>query len=119
MCGRAYSTYTDEELRHRYSSSKPIQMPSIYPNYNFAPSQEGLVVRKQEGEIQFDLFRWGLIPSWAKEEKIGFKLINARSESIQEKSSFKEAFKKRRCIVPVSGFFEWQREGGTKRAYCI
>jgi putative SOS response-associated peptidase YedK len=65
------------------------------------------------------LIRWGLIPSWAKEESVGYKMINARAESIMEKPAFKAAFKSRRCIIPASGFYEWKKEGSSKQPYLI
>lgn len=120
MCGRAYSTYTDEELLLRYENEKPVKLPELAANYNMAPSHEVLVVRGDErAQLSFDFLRWGLIPSWAKAAAIGYKMINARAETIAEKPSFRTAFKKRRCIVPLSGFYEWKREGGTKRPFRI
>jgi putative SOS response-associated peptidase YedK len=124
MCGRAYETYSDEELAFRYHNEKikkkPFAVPSgLRPNYNFAPTQNSPIVRLNDGEITIDLLKWGLVPFWAKDVKIGYKLINARSETISEKPSFREAFKKRRCIIPFSGFIEWKREGKIKRPFVI
>ena len=102
MCGRAYETYTDEELAVRYLNKKPPKFPSLKPTYNLAPSQDSPVVIVRDGERQIELFRWGLIPSWAKEAAIGYKMINARAATIDEKPSYKNAFRKRRCIVPIS-----------------
>ena len=85
--------------------------------YNCAPTQNLAVITGSEPEtLQF--FRWGLIPSWAKEAAIGNKLINARGETISEKPSFRSAFKNRRCLVPATGFFEWSKTGG-KRPFNI
>jgi len=123
MCGRAYYTVTDEELSMRYLSRKPVRIPEhvrgLRPNYNLSPSQLTPVILVREGERTVDLFRWGLVPFWAKDEKIGYKMINARSETITEKPSFRAAFQRRRCIVPLSGFYEWQRQGDEKRPFAI
>jgi len=90
-------------------------LPDFKPRYNIAPSQIAPVILN-EGERSIQLFRWGLIPSWAKDPKIGYQLINARAESIAEKPSFRTAFKKRRCLIPADGFYEWHQEsdGRTK-----
>lgn len=121
MCGRAYSTFTDEELKIRYLNRKPVKIPGFDPNYNLAPTQHCLVLHAGEGkgELAFDLFRWGLVPFWAKEEKIGYKMINARAETIAEKPAYRQAFQKRRCIIPLSGFIEWKAEGEGKRPFRI
>src|SRR4051812_24523267 len=121
MCGRAYSTYTEEELALRYENRKPVKVPSLRPNFNFSPTQEAPVLRLlDDGKFHIDLLRWGLIPSWAKDIKIGYSTINARGETVAEKPAFRAAFKKRRCIVPLSGFIEWKREGEkSKRPFAI
>jgi putative SOS response-associated peptidase YedK len=85
------------------------------PRYNIAPSQNApVILNEQEKSLQF--LRWGLVPSWAKDPAIGYKLINARAESIAEKPSFRAAFQKRRCLIPADGFYEWRLEsdGRTK-----
>jgi putative SOS response-associated peptidase YedK len=124
MCGRAYETYTDEELELRYFNEKRKRNPlgSLKPNFNLAPTQLSPVVLFRDGELQLDLFRWGLVPFWAKDIKSAenYSLINAKSEEIAEKRSYKAAFEKRRCIVPLSGFFEWKKsEAGSKHPYAI
>lgn len=119
MCGRAYSTFTDDELALRYENKKPVKLPELKPNYNMAPTHEVLIVRNRDEQLSFDFLRWGLIPSWAKEASIGYKMINARGETIAEKPSFRRAFKSRRCIIPLSGFIEWKRDGETKRPFKI
>ena len=119
MCGRAYSTFTEEEIRLRYLGKKKVKIPALSPNFNMSPSHDVLVLLMEEGEPQFELFRWGLVPFWAKDIKIGYKMINARADTITEKPAFRGAFKKRRCIVPLSGFVEWKREGDRKRPFCI
>jgi putative SOS response-associated peptidase YedK len=119
MCGRAYSTYTEEELFLRYLSGRPVKIPVLKPRYNIAPSQDVVILRQVENQKQFDLFKWGLIPFWAKDTKVGYKMINARAETVGEKPSFKNAYQKRRCIIPLSGFYEWKRDQQVKRPYCI
>ena len=86
------------------------------PRYNIAPGASILAVRSNSN---FSYLKWGLIPSWAKDPKIGFKLSNARSETVQEKPSFRSAFKARRCVIPVDGFYEWKLQDGKKKPYFI
>lgn len=119
MCGRAYATYTEDELRFRYMNEKPVRVPKLKPNFNLSPSEDALVLKVQDGNKEFAFHRWGLIPHWAKDEKIGYKMINARADTITEKPSYRNAFKSRRCIVPLSGFIEWKRDGETKRPFRI
>jgi putative SOS response-associated peptidase YedK len=119
MCGRAYSTFTDEELALRYLGKKGVKFPRLRPNYNMSPSHEVPVVKVVDGERSIELHRWGLVPFWAKDIKIGYKMINARSETVTEKPAFRNAFQKRRCIVPLSGFIEWKRQGESKRPFRI
>lgn len=119
MCGRAYYTYTDEELTLRYLNKKPPKFPGIKPNFNFSPTQLAPIVRMTEGDLTIDLLRWGLIPSWAKDLKMAYSTINARAETVAEKPAFRSAFKARRCLVPLSGFIEWKRDGETKRPFRI
>jgi putative SOS response-associated peptidase YedK len=120
MCGRFTYTYTAEEIdswiKLRETSLK------LSKRYNVSTTQNAPVIRvDSEGQKTLELLRWGLIPSWAKEEKIGNSLINARSETIAEKPSFRSAFKSRRCLVPISGFFEWKKlsDGKSKQPYLI
>jgi putative SOS response-associated peptidase YedK len=88
-------------------------------NYNVTPSQEILAIAKYEGENWLVKFHWGLVPFWAKDISIGNKMINARSESIAEKPSFRSAFKKRRCLILADGFYEWKGEKGRKQPMFI
>ena len=91
----------------------------IRKRFNIAPTQEAPVVRVREGEREVALLRWGLVPYWAKDLKVGTKMINARAEGVETKPAFREAVKARRCIVPASGFFEWQGEPGHKQPFAI
>ncbi len=123
MCGRAYETYTDEELEMRYLS-KTVRLPllrDLKPNYNMAPTQTSPIVLIRDNKKTIELFRWGLVPQWAKDIKSAAKysLINARGEEITEKRTYKTPFKKRRCIIPLSGFYEWKRTKDKKRPFAI
>ncbi len=100
---------------YRLSSS-----PDLLPRYNIAPSQQIAVVRQQNGgDRELTFLQWGLIPSWSKDPAIGYKMINARSETVHEKPSFKQAFLARRCIIPASGFYEWEKAGKEKVPHYI
>ncbi len=92
----------------------------IRKRFNIAPTQEAPVVRLDEaGGREVALLRWGLVPSWSKDIAIGNRMINARSETVTEKPSFRNAFRSRRCAVPATGFFEWKGEPGRKQPYAI
>lgn len=125
MCGRAYSTYTAEELAFRYLNKRSPKLPwfpDLKPNYNLSPTQLAPVVLENDGERVLELMRWGLVPSWAKSvaDASKYSLINARGEEIDQKRSYKGPFERRRCIVPLSGFYEWVREDvKNKRPFAI
>lgn len=94
--------------------------PDLSQRYNIAPSQHVAVVRQQNGgDRELTSLQWGLIPSWSKDSAIGYKLINARSETVHEKPSFKQAFHARRCVIPASGFYEWEKRGKEKIPHYI
>ncbi|MFH1159390.1 MAG: SOS response-associated peptidase [bacterium] len=107
MCGRYSFAIEDELIKERFGV---MVRSAIYKaRYNCAPSQELAVINNgYPDELQF--FRWGLIPFWAKDSSIGNKLINAKAETIAEKPSFRQAFKRRRCLVPADSFYEWKRD---------
>ena len=90
-------------------------VPEQLPRYNIAPTQLVAVVRLDDGQRVIKPLRWGLIPSWAKDARIGNSLINARSETVAEKPAFRAAFKKQRCLIPTTGFYEWVATGGKKK----
>jgi putative SOS response-associated peptidase YedK len=94
-----------------------VEVPETQPGFNIAPTQKVLAIREESGERDAAWLKWGLVPSWAKDPSMGARLINARSETVAEKPSFREAFKKRRCIIPADGFYEWQRTEGRKQPY--
>jgi putative SOS response-associated peptidase YedK len=119
MCGRAYSTYTDDEISFQYLNRRPLKFGPLKPNYNMSPTHHVPVVRAVEGVPAVEEMHWGLIPEWAPEFKMTLSTINARSEGIHASRLYKKAILQRRCIVPVSGFFEWKRDGKEKRPFKI
>ncbi len=116
MCGRFARIVSDRTLREKYRLER---MARLRDGYNIAPMQNIGAVRAAEGGRELVLLRWGLIPSWSKDDKIANKLTNARAETVAEKPSFRSAFKSRRCIIPASGFFEWKRESKQKQPFYI
>jgi putative SOS response-associated peptidase YedK len=118
MCARFTLTAPASQIGALFDLAAPIDLT---PRYNVAPTQNILAVRlAPEGNKEFVKLRWGLVPSWAKDLKIGQKLINARSETVAEKPSFRSALKhKRRCLIAADGFFEWQADGKKKQPYLI
>ncbi|GJL65914.1 MAG: DUF159 family protein [Nitrospirales bacterium] len=96
-------------------------VPPLSPRYNIAPSQLVACIRTNPESLERECveLKWGLVPSWAKDPSIGNKLINARAETVDEKPSFRKAFKHQRCLVLADGFYEWKREGKTKQPYYI
>ena len=121
MCGRSSLTKTEKELEARFNAtfySEDLEQYNPLPNYNVAPTHMHPVITNTDKE-HLKFFRWGLIPFWAKDIKIGYKMINARKETLLEKSTFKNAVKKKRCIVPFDGFYEWRKIGKEKYPYRI
>ncbi len=113
MCGRFALDISPDQLIAMFGLAKGVDFS---PHYNIAPSASVPVIRQSpEGERVADLLRWGLIPHWAKDPSIGNKLNNARSESVTEKPSFRNAYKRRRCLVPASGYYEWQTVPGERK----
>lgn len=111
MCGR-YVYTADEELETRYSASyidERVRERAKQSSFNVAPSQMMPVIWQDETGNKISLKRWGLIPFWSKDPKIGYKMINARSETVDVKPAFRSPFKSRRCLVPVNGYYEWQQ----------
>ncbi len=97
----------------RYFNVRPHQF-QLLDRYNVAPSTNIPVIRLIEGERVLSLMRWGLIPYWARDPKIGYKMINARAETVAAKPAFRSAYKARRCLIPASGFYEWKRNANPK-----
>ena len=104
MCGR-YTLVNLAQLTDLFPWITELP-PQIVPRYNIAPSQPILAVANDRAD-RYDHFLWGLIPSWAKDPKIGQQLCNARAETVGEKNSFKNAYRRRRCLIPADGFYEW------------
>ena len=88
-------------------------------SYNIAPSQDIVAVRAGEGRREMTLLRWGLLPSWAKDLKTGYRMINARAETVADKPAYRAAFRLRRCLIPADGFYEWRQTGDGKQPYHI
>jgi putative SOS response-associated peptidase YedK len=93
----------------------------LEPRYNIAPTQNVPIVRQDDanGKRSCDLVRWGLVPSWAKDAKIGYQLLNARAETVVEKPSFRSAFKRKRYLILADGYYEWVTQGKAKQPYFI
>jgi putative SOS response-associated peptidase YedK len=116
MCGRFVLTSPPEALRALFGYP---ERPNFPPRHNVAPTQPIAVVRLNEGGRQFVLMRWGLLPSWVKDPRGFSLLINARGETVREKPAFQAAIKRRRCLIPADGFYEWKAEGGRKQPYFV
>jgi len=123
MCGR-YTIIPNAETWPKafgLSGDAAHQISILSPNYNVAPTQNVPILRDNSdtGERELAFARWGLIPSWAKDVKFSYRTINARAETVAEKPSFRAAFRKRRCLIPASGFYEWRKVGSGKQPYLI
>lgn len=115
MCGRFSQSLAGEAIAEAFQLT---ETPDWQPRYNIAPTQMIPAIVAAEGNVrQFKPLRWGLIPSWAKDPTIGAKLINARSETVTEKPSFRSAFKQRRCLILADGFYEWRKQSGKKQPF--
>ena len=107
MCGRYTLTTPPEAMRAIFNFEN---IPNLQPRFNIAPTQSIVTIRYLGNEKRVLLAaRWGLIPSWAKDSRAASRMINARAETLLDKPSFKEAFGKRRCLIPADGFYEWRR----------
>jgi putative SOS response-associated peptidase YedK len=116
MCGRYFLTMGFRDLAEFFDLPEE---DDLEPRYNIAPSQSIPVIRQEESGRRLTMLHWGLIPSWARDPKIAFRTINARSETAAAISSFCAAFRQRRCLVPASGFYEWDRRSGSRQPYRI
>jgi putative SOS response-associated peptidase YedK len=116
MCGRIVRTASRETVAELFQVPDP---PTLFPLYNIAPTQPVLAVREAATGTGRELvtLRWGLIPHWSSDPKIGNRLINARAETAAEKPAFRSAFRKRRCLIPADAYYEWQKLEKTKQPY--
>jgi putative SOS response-associated peptidase YedK len=117
MCGRFVEFSNIEQLKLYFPIDKVLC--EVTANYNAAPTQEILAVFRQKDMNVLEKFHWGLVPHWAKDISTGYKMINARMETIASKPSFRNAFKKRRCLIPSDGFYEWTGKKGNKEPLFI
>ncbi len=119
MCGRFASTLPPDAIRAMFATSGPA--PNAAPNWNVAPTQDAMVVRRhpETGERRLDLLRWGLVPGWTPDVKAARKPINARSETAGSPGMFKAALASRRCLVPADAFYEWQARADGKQPFAI
>jgi putative SOS response-associated peptidase YedK len=117
MCGRFVLTTTIDQIQQNFNVS---EVPTFAARYNIAPTQDVLVVRQNGGGSRYaGMLRWGLIPHWAKDPGIGNKMINARSETVHEKPSFRNPVRYHRCLIPASGFVEWSQQNNSKQPWYI
>ncbi|PWB75580.1 hypothetical protein C3F09_02105 [candidate division GN15 bacterium] len=107
MCGRYTLAVQLDLIADRFACGP--EFSQLTPRYNIAPGQLAPVVVQEEGR-KLRMMKWGLVPSWARDDSIGYKMINARAETLHEKPSFRKALEQRRCIIPADGFFEWRKE---------
>ncbi len=115
MCGRFVSSSTPDEIAAYFDAAPPPAEAVLEPSWNVAPTNDVYVVTVDGGVRQVAAHHWGLVPVWAKSPAAGNKMINARAETLADKNAFKHAYRKRRCIVPVDGFYEWKAQPGAKR----
>jgi putative SOS response-associated peptidase YedK len=121
MCGRISISTPPSHLKDEFQE---VQRQDVLddldtPRYNIGPTFKLPAIRSAEGNDEWALLRWGLIPPWAKDEKIGYRTINARAETVAEKPAFRSAYRHRRCLLPVTGFYEWQKTPGGKQPHHI
>ena len=115
MCGRFALKAPPSVLIRRFHLDECAE---VQPRYNLAPGSDIAAIRRSpDGRRVLDLMRWGLVPHWAKDPDIGTRLINARGESLAGKPAFRDAFRRRRCLVPADGFYEWKAEGRIRQPY--
>src|SRR5215471_16638730 len=116
MCGRYAITSAPEAIRRLFGYD---ERPNFPPRYNIAPTQPVPIVRVTDGKRHFALVRWGLIPAWVKDPRAFALLINARGESLNGKPAFRLAMRRRRCLFPADGFYEWRQEGKHRRPFFV
>jgi putative SOS response-associated peptidase YedK len=119
MCGRFVSARKRLELLEEFAATRDAVAADRDPDYNVAPTKRIYTVLSHKDERELKLVRWGLVPSWAKDTKVGARMINARAETVAVKPSFRAAFARRRCLIPADGYYEWMTEGKVKQPYYI
>lgn len=119
MCGRFTLTVTWEELMTRYLIDPESVSPFHIPRYNIAPTQMVTAIINDGSTNRIGLLQWGLVPSWAKDSSAGAKMINARSETLEDKPAYRMPFYRKRCLIPADGFYEWQKNGNGKQPFRI
>jgi putative SOS response-associated peptidase YedK len=121
MCGRFRLARSKEILEEAFEVEDGLSPVEWSPRYNVAPGQAVVAVRQdpQRARRQWATLRWGLIPAWAKDAAVGYKMINARAETAAAKPAFREAMRRRRCLIPADGFYEWKQAGKEKLPYCF
>jgi len=121
MCGRVRLSSDVSEIKLVFSIPPQRPTPNFAPSWNAAPTDQLPVVRfdARAGERSLDLARWGLVPYWSKDIRVGFANINAKAEGIENRPAFKEAFQRRRCLVPVNNFYEWKKTPTGKQPYAV
>jgi len=121
VCNRYRLTHSKQYLTERFEAETSDDGLEDSLRYNIAPTQQVLIVRKEHGEKvrQLTTMRWGLIPSWAKDESIATRTLNARSETVTTTPAFREPILRKRCLIPADGFYEWQKMGSVKQPYCF
>ena len=118
MCGRYASSRNPDDLASYFTVEEPPD-EVLPPSYNVAPTDPVYAVMERHEHRLLKVVRWGLVPSWAKDPKVGARFINARRETVGEKPAFRAAYQRRRCLVPADGYFEWQQQGGHKQPYFL
>ncbi|HEU0215934.1 MAG TPA: SOS response-associated peptidase [Stellaceae bacterium] len=122
MCARGHLSTDLDKIKRFFGLPPDRPVPNFAPTYNLAPTDPIPIVRcdRDDGQRRLDVVRWGLVPYWAKDIKIGYSTFNARSEEVETKPAFREAFRRRRCLVPLDSYYEWKKLGGKdKQAYAI
>ncbi|MBI4699011.1 MAG: SOS response-associated peptidase [Nitrospirae bacterium] len=118
MCGRFVLFSPAESIIKEFHIEEVLPDADLKPSYNIAPTQDIVIVRN-DGKITLTRCKWGFIPSWAMDKTIGYKMINARAETVSEKPAFRSSFKSQRCLIVADGFYEWSKEGRVNTPFYI
>ena len=117
MCGRFTQRFSWQQV-HDYMNllGEPVELA---PRYNVAPGQDVAAVRTSDNGRRLSMLRWGLLPAWAKDPNMGYRMTNARSETVAGKPAFRSAYRSRRCLIPADGFYEWVRQGTVRQPWLV